>query len=170
MRDDYKEAKKICNKLYKEYAATARCENTTIHLQEHVRQRPNQQFEGHEEYSLQVDSETGWKYYIHTTMGSSFSSSSWWRPSDSWWPYDCARHVLKVNRCLRVPCCRVDRPRTSQPSVRRGVLHPCAESKAENITASIANCRTLHCQSRILQLAFLMSLLLRRLALLSGYC
>ena len=42
-RDDYQEAKKTCNKLYKEYAATAECGDTRIiHPQEHVRQRPNQ--------------------------------------------------------------------------------------------------------------------------------
>ena len=61
-RDDYTEAKKTCNKLYKEYAATAGCGNTTIHHQEQVRQRPNQQFEGHEEDSYPIHSENGWKY------------------------------------------------------------------------------------------------------------
>ena len=30
-RSDYKEAKETCNKLYKEYEATAGCGNTIIH-------------------------------------------------------------------------------------------------------------------------------------------
>ena len=84
-RDDYQKAKKTCNKLCKEYAATAECGNTRIiHPQEHVRQRPNQEFEGHEEDSYRIDSETVWKYYILATMSSS-PSSTWCRPSDSWW-------------------------------------------------------------------------------------
>ena len=59
-RDDNQEAKKTCNKLYKEYAATAECGNTRIiHSQEHVRQGPNQEFEVHEEDSYRIDSETG---------------------------------------------------------------------------------------------------------------
>ena len=52
----------------------------------------------------------------------------------------------------------------------RGVWHRCTESKVENTASSIANCRTFHCQSRFLQLACLMSLLLRTPVLLSGYC
>ena len=47
-RDDYKEAKKTCDKLNREYAATAGYVNTRIHHQDHVRQRP-EQFEGHED-------------------------------------------------------------------------------------------------------------------------
>ena len=82
-RDDNQEAKKTCNKLYKEYAATAECGNTRIiHPQEHVRQRPNQEFEVHEEDSYRIDSETGWKYCILATRSSS-PSSAWCRPSDS---------------------------------------------------------------------------------------
>ena len=82
-RDDNQEAKKTCNKLYKEYAATAECGNTRIiHPQEHVRQGPNQEFEVHEEDSCRIDSETGWKYCILATRSSS-PSSAWCRPSDS---------------------------------------------------------------------------------------
>ena len=84
-RDDYKEAKETCNRLHKEHAGTAGCGNTTIHPQQQVRKRPNQQFEGYEEDSYRLDSSTGWKYYVPTTRNSSSSSSSWWQPSDSWW-------------------------------------------------------------------------------------
>ena len=60
-RDDHQETKETCNKLYKEYAAAAGCGNTTIHPQQRVREKPNQQFEGHEEDSYRLDSSTGWK-------------------------------------------------------------------------------------------------------------
>ena len=70
-RDDYKEAKETCNRLYKEYGATAGCGHATIHPQQQVRQRPNQQFEGHEEDSYRLDSSTGWRYYVPATMNSS---------------------------------------------------------------------------------------------------
>ena len=84
-RDDYKEAKKTCDMRYRGYTATAGCGNTRIHPRE-VQQRPDQQFDGLEEDSYRIGSETGWKYYIPaTTTVSSSSSSSWWRPSDSWW-------------------------------------------------------------------------------------
>ena len=50
-RDDYKEAKKICNRLS---VVTQKS-----HPQEQVRQRPDQQFEVHEEDSYRIDSGTG---------------------------------------------------------------------------------------------------------------
>ena len=62
-RDDCKEAKKTCNRIYKKYAATARCVNTGIHPQDQVRQRPDQQSEGHDNDFNRIDSETGVKYY-----------------------------------------------------------------------------------------------------------
>ena len=78
-RDDYKEAKKTCDRLYREYP-------TKEFILEQVQQRPDQQFDGLEEGSYRIGSETGWKYYFPaTTTMSSSSSSSWWRPSDSWW-------------------------------------------------------------------------------------
>ena len=45
-----------------------------------------------QEDSYRIHSEIGWKCKTLATMNSS-SSLSWWRPSDSWWPDDCARHV-----------------------------------------------------------------------------
>ena len=49
--------------------------NTRIHLQDQVRQRPEQQFERHEEHGSII--------FLQTTTSSS-SSSSWWQPSHSW--------------------------------------------------------------------------------------
>ena len=43
--DDYKEAKKNCDWLYKEYAAAARNVKTRIHPRNQIRQRQEQQFE-----------------------------------------------------------------------------------------------------------------------------
>ena len=60
-RGDYKEAKTTCDRMYREYAATAGYVNTRIHPQDQVRQRPEQQFEGHEEDSYRIDAETEWK-------------------------------------------------------------------------------------------------------------
>ena len=50
-RYDYQEAEETCDKSYRKYAATAGCGNTGIHPQEQVRQRPDQQLEGHEGHS-----------------------------------------------------------------------------------------------------------------------
>ena len=68
-RDDYKQAKETSNEMCKEYTATAGCGNTTIHPQQQVRQRPDQQFEGHEEDSYRLDSSTGWKYIMFPRQG-----------------------------------------------------------------------------------------------------
>ena len=84
-RDDDKEAKKTCERLYREYAAAAGYVNTRIHPQDQVRQRPEQQFEGQEADFYRIDPETGWKYYLLATTTRTSSSLSWWRPSDSWW-------------------------------------------------------------------------------------
>ena len=74
-RDDFKEAKKTCNNLYREYAATARCGNTRIHPQEQVRQRLDQQFVGHEEDSYRrIQKLDGHIIFLQQP-----------RPSDSWW-------------------------------------------------------------------------------------
>ena len=83
-RDDFKDAKETCKRLYHEHTAITGCGNTPIPPQQQVRQRPKQQFKGHEEYSYRLDS-SGWKYYVPETMHSSSSPSSWWQPSDSWW-------------------------------------------------------------------------------------
>ena len=45
-----------------------------IHPQCSVRQRPEQQFEGHEEDCYRIDSETGWKYFLLATTSSCSSS------------------------------------------------------------------------------------------------
>ena len=63
-----------------------------IHSSKQMRQNPNQQFEGSEDYDYVVDRKTGWKWYKeqqgnlpHT---SSSSSSSWqnssWQNWNSW--------------------------------------------------------------------------------------
>ena len=83
-RDDFKDAKETCKRLYHEHTAIDGCGNTPIPPQQQVRQRPNQQFEGHEEYSNRPDP-SGWKYYITAAMHSCSSPASWWQPSDSWW-------------------------------------------------------------------------------------
>ena len=46
--------KRHAKKLYHEHAAITGCGNTPIPPQQQVRQRPDQQFEGHEEYSLDL--------------------------------------------------------------------------------------------------------------------
>ena len=66
-RDDNKQAKETCNKMYKEHAATAGCGNAPIHPQQQVRQKSNQQFEGHEEDSYRLDS-SGWRCIVPATM------------------------------------------------------------------------------------------------------
>ena len=60
--DPYINARKTCDMVYREYAATAGYVNTRVHPQDQVRHRPEQQFERHEEDSYRIDSETGWKY------------------------------------------------------------------------------------------------------------
>ena len=83
-----KEAKKTCDRLYTENMQQQQQQMLTqerIDPQDQVRQRPEQQFEGHEGDFYRVESETGWNYYLLATTTSSCSSSSWWRPSDSWW-------------------------------------------------------------------------------------
>ena len=62
-RDDFKAAKETCKRLHHEYTAITGCGNTPIPPQQQVRPRPNQQFEGHEEYSCRLDS-PGWKYFV----------------------------------------------------------------------------------------------------------
>ena len=83
-RDDFKDAKETYKRLYQEHTAITGCGNTPIPPQQQVQQRPNQQPEGHEEYSYRLDS-SGWKYHVPATMHSSSSPSSWWPPSDSLW-------------------------------------------------------------------------------------
>ena len=57
-RDDNKEAKKTCARLYREYAVTSGYVTTRSHPQDQVRrQRPAQQFEGHEDDFYRIDSE-----------------------------------------------------------------------------------------------------------------
>ena len=83
-RNDIKDAKQTCKRLYHEYTAITGSGNKPIPPEQEVRQRPNQQFESHEEYSCWLDS-SGWTYYVPATMHSSSSPSSLWQPSDSWW-------------------------------------------------------------------------------------
>ena len=69
-RDAFEDAKERCERPYHERTAITGCGNTPIPPQQQVRQRPNQQFEGHGEYSKRLDS-SGWKYYVPATMHSS---------------------------------------------------------------------------------------------------
>ena len=59
--------KKTCDRLYRECAAVGGYANTRSHPQTQIRQRQEQQFEGHEDVFYRVDSETGWKYYLLAT-------------------------------------------------------------------------------------------------------
>ena len=69
-RDDFKDAKEICERPYHERTAITGCGNTPIPPHQQVRQRLNQQFEGHGEYSFGLDSSV-WTYYVPATMHSS---------------------------------------------------------------------------------------------------
>ena len=55
-RDDINDARGTCKTLYHEHTASTGCANMPILPQQEVRQRPNQQFERHEEYSYGLDS------------------------------------------------------------------------------------------------------------------
>ena len=70
-REDFKDAKETCKRLYHEHTAFTGCGNTPIPPQQQVRQIPNQQFESHEEYSHRLDS-SGWTYYAPATIHSSY--------------------------------------------------------------------------------------------------
>ena len=84
-RSDFKEAKKTCDKLHREHAATARCGNTRIHPQEQVRQ--SQHCGGHVD-SYRVDSESGWKVdmlaIILVATIRQLEDSAWNWDSSSW--------------------------------------------------------------------------------------
>ena len=70
-REDYAEAIKIKERLYKEY----REGNARLHPSEQVRQRASQPFFQSSEGTEGVDPKTGWKWY--PSAASSSSSSSW---------------------------------------------------------------------------------------------
>ena len=50
-RSDFKEAKQTCKRLYQEHTANTGSGNKPISPEQLVRQRSNQQFEGHEEHA-----------------------------------------------------------------------------------------------------------------------
>ena len=90
---DYAAAKRECQRLRDEYMAETKQLYKPIHPSKQMRQNPNQQFEGSEDYDYVVDRKTGWKWYEeqqgnlpHT---SSSSSSSWqnssWQNWNTWW-------------------------------------------------------------------------------------
>ena len=62
-RSDFEDAQETFEILYHEHTAITGCGNTPIPPQQQVRQRSNQQFEGHEEHSCRLDS-SGWKFYV----------------------------------------------------------------------------------------------------------
>ena len=86
-------AKRECQRLQNEYMAETKQFYEPIHPSKQMRQNPDQQFEGSEDYGYVIDRKTGWRWYKeqhgnlpHT---SSSSSSSWqnssWQNWDSWW-------------------------------------------------------------------------------------
>ena len=88
-RDVLKDAKEICERPYRANTAITGCGNTPIPPQQQVRQRPNQQFEGHTK-NIRLD-------LIHLDGHIMFppqcirpSSSSRWQPSNwsSTWNWD----------------------------------------------------------------------------------
>ena len=92
-RPDYAAAKRECQRLQDEYMAGTKQFYKPVHPSKQMRQNPNQQLEGSEEYDYVIDRTTGWKWYKeqqgnlpHT---SSSSSSSWQNSScqnrNSWW-------------------------------------------------------------------------------------
>ena len=84
-RPDYAAAKRECQRLQDEYMAETKLLYKPTYPIKQMRQNPNQQFEGSEDYDNVVDRKTGWKWYKqrgnlpHT---SSSSSSSW--QNSSW--------------------------------------------------------------------------------------
>ena len=68
-----------CQRLQDEFLAAAKQLYKPIHPSKQMRQNPNQQFEGSEDYDYVVDRKTGWKWYKeqqgnlpHTSSSSSF--------------------------------------------------------------------------------------------------
>ena len=85
-RPDCAAAKRECQRLQDEYMKEIKQFYKPIHPSKQMRQNPDQQFEGSEDYDYVVDQKTGWKWYKeqqgnlpHT---SSSSSSSW--QNSSW--------------------------------------------------------------------------------------
>ena len=92
-RPDYAAAKRECQRLQDTFMADTKQLHKPIHPSKQMRQNPNQQLEGNEDYDYVVDRKTEWKWYKeqqgnlpHT---SSSSSSSWqnssWQNWNSWW-------------------------------------------------------------------------------------
>ena len=92
-RPDYAAAKREYQRPQDEYMAETKQFYEPLHPSKQMRQNPNQQFEGSEDYDYVVDRKTVWKWYTeqqgnlpHT---SSSSSSSWqnssWQIWNSWW-------------------------------------------------------------------------------------
>ena len=88
-RDVFRDAKERCERPYHEHTAITGCGNTPIPPQQQVRQRPNQQFEGHTK-NIRLD-------LIHLDGNIMFppqcirpSSSSRCQPSNWWstWNWD----------------------------------------------------------------------------------
>ena len=88
-RDVFKDAQEMCERPYRANTAITGCGNTPIRPQQQVRQRPNQQFEGHTK-NVRLD-------LIHLDGNIMFppqcirpSSSSRWQPSNWWstWNWD----------------------------------------------------------------------------------
>ena len=62
-RPDDAAAKKECQRLQDAYMAETKQLYKPIHPSKQMRQNPNQQFKGSEDYDYIVDRKTGWKWY-----------------------------------------------------------------------------------------------------------
>ena len=60
---DYAAPKRECQRLQDEFLAETKQLYKPIHPSKQMRQNPNQQFEGSEDYDYVVDRNTGWKWY-----------------------------------------------------------------------------------------------------------
>ena len=66
-RPDYAAAKRECQRLQDEYMAETKQLYKPVYPSKQMRQDPNQQFEGSEDYDYIVDRNTGWKWYIKSS-------------------------------------------------------------------------------------------------------
>ena len=88
-RDVFKDAKEICERPYRANTAITGCGNTPIPPQQQVRQRPNQQFEGHTK-NIRLDLIDLYGHIMFPPQCNRPSSSSRWQPSNWWstWNWD----------------------------------------------------------------------------------
>ena len=62
-RPDYASAKRECQRQQDEYMAETKQFYKPIHPSKQMRQNPDEQFEGSEDYDYVIDLKTGWRWY-----------------------------------------------------------------------------------------------------------